>query len=92
MRRSRGGTAGYDRSDGNVTPHTLGHTAATCLMQRGADPWETAGFLGMSAKMLLDTYGHHHPDYMRGAAMAVTRKSRTPSVPTPNFADRLRTG
>ena len=25
------------------------------------------GFLGMSVKVLLDTYGHHHPDYMREA-------------------------
>lgn len=84
--------AGLDISDGNVTPHTLRHTAATWLMQRGADPWEAAGFLGMSVKMLLDTYGHHHPNYMRGAAAAITRKSRPPSVPPPSFADRLRTG
>ncbi len=34
---------------GKVTPHTLRHTAATWLMQRGVPIWEAAGFLGMSA-------------------------------------------
>jgi hypothetical protein len=38
---------------GKVTPHTLRHTAATWLMQRGADPWKAAGFLGMSVEVLL---------------------------------------
>jgi integrase len=59
--------AGLDLTDGNVTPHTLRHTAATWLMQRGVDPWEAAGFLGMSVKVLIDTYGHHHPNHLRGA-------------------------
>jgi hypothetical protein len=60
-------------------------------MQRGTDPWEASGFLGMSVKVLIDTYGHHHPDYMRGAAAAITSKSRTPSVLKLRSADRLRT-
>jgi integrase len=30
---------------GRVTPHTLRHTAATWLMQRGVPVWEAAGFL-----------------------------------------------
>jgi integrase len=34
---------------GKVTPHTLRHTAAIWLMQRGVPVWEAAGFLGMSA-------------------------------------------
>ena len=72
--------AGLDLTDGNVTPHTLRHTAATWLMQRGVDPWEAAGFLGMSVQVLIDTYGHHHPNHLRGAADAITRKPRTPSV------------
>ncbi len=41
-----------------VTPHTLRHTAATWLMQRGVPIWEAAGFLGMSPEMLAQTYGH----------------------------------
>jgi integrase len=69
--------AKLDLSDGNVTPHTLRHTAATWLMQLGTDPWEAAGYLGMSVKVLIDTYGHHHPDYMKEASGAITRKRET---------------
>jgi integrase len=36
--------AKLDLSNGNVTPHTLRHTAATWLMILGTDPWEAAGF------------------------------------------------
>jgi hypothetical protein len=63
--------AGLDVATGNVTPHTLRHTAATWLMQRGAPMWQAAGFLGMSEKTLRDTYGHHHPDFLREAANAI---------------------
>jgi integrase len=66
--------------EGNVTPHSLRHTAATWLMQRGVEPWQAAGFLGMSLKTLLDTYGHHHPDYMREAAEGITSKDRSTNV------------
>lgn len=50
-----------------VTPHTLRHTAATWLMQRRADLWEAAGFLGMSVEQLERTYGHHHSDHLKSA-------------------------
>jgi hypothetical protein len=43
-------------------------------MQRGADPGKAAGFLGMSVKVLLDTYGHHHLEFLRDAATAITSK------------------
>jgi hypothetical protein len=36
-------------------------------MQRGSDPWQAAGYLGMSLEVLLNTYGHHHPDYLADA-------------------------
>lgn len=49
-----------------ATPHTWRHTAATWLMQEGADPWQAAEYLGMTLKTLLDNYGHHHPDHLRG--------------------------
>jgi hypothetical protein len=59
--------------DGNVTPHTLRHTAATWLMQNGAPMWDAAGFLGMSEKTLREVYGHHHPEHLRSAATAISR-------------------
>jgi integrase len=65
---------------GRVTPHTLRHTAATWLMQRGVPIWQAAGRLGMSAEMIERTYGHHHPDYMRAAAQAITSKRNVPLV------------
>lgn len=47
----------------DVSPHTLRHTRATWLMQEGIDPWEAAGHLGMSMKVLETTYGKHSPDF-----------------------------
>lgn len=38
------------------------------MMQQGVDLWEAAGALGMSVKILEDTYGHHHPDFQKRAA------------------------
>lgn len=51
-----------------ITPHILRHTAATWMMREGVEPWRAAGLLGMSEKVLTDTYGHHHPDIQVGAA------------------------
>ena len=69
----------------DVVPHTLRHTAATWLMQGGVDLYEAAGFLGMSAEMLLEVYGHHHPDFQSGAAKAQRGRKRTARehVPAP---------
>lgn len=63
---------------GNVVPHTLRHTAATWLMQQGTVLWEAAGFLGMTVETLEKTYGHHHPDHLRGAANSFKNRSRKP--------------
>jgi integrase len=41
--------AGIDR---HITPHILRHTAATWAMQRGANVWHAAGWLGMSPEVL----------------------------------------
>lgn len=54
----------------DVTPHTLRHTCATWLMQRGVDKWEICGFLGMTMETLERVYGHHHPEYLKNAATA----------------------
>lgn len=53
-----------------VVPHTLRHTCATWLMQRGIDKHEACGFLGMTRETLEKNYGHHHPDYQTGARNA----------------------
>jgi len=65
--------AAHDAGLDDVTPHILRHTAATWLMQAGADPWESAGFLGMTVETLWNRYGHHHPDYLRGPRDAFDR-------------------
>lgn len=51
-----------------VTRHTLRHTRATWMMQRGVPIWEAAGFLGMTVKTLERVYGHHSPDHQERAA------------------------
>lgn len=51
-----------------ASPHTLRHTRATWLMQAGIDPWEAAGNLGMSVRVLETVYGKHSPDYQANAS------------------------
>lgn len=58
----------------DVTSHTLRHTAATWLMRAGADMWQAAGFLGITVDVLIDTYGHHHPDFQADAAEKIAKK------------------
>lgn len=62
--------------DKEVIPHILRHTCATWLMQAGAKPWKAAGFLGMTVEMLERTYGHHHPDFQKDVAEAVSRRKK----------------
>lgn len=50
----------------DVTAHTWRHTAATWLMQAGADLWDAAGYLGMTVEILERVYGHHRPDRFAG--------------------------
>jgi integrase len=58
-----------------VTPHTLRHSCATWLMQRGVSLQEASDFLGMSIETLTRVYYHAHPDFHRNAAEAITRKA-----------------
>ena len=55
----------------DVTPHVLRHTAATWLMQAGTDPGRPRASSGMTVETLMSRYGHHHPDYLSGAARCV---------------------
>lgn len=50
-------------------------------MQQGSDPWAAAGYLGMSVQVLIQTYGHHHPDFQAQAAEAIVSKSRLRNLP-----------
>ncbi len=45
----------------DVVIHSLRHTAITWAMQNGADIWDASGFFGVSPQVLVDVYGHHHP-------------------------------
>ena len=54
----------------DVTPHTLRHTCATWLMQKGVKRFEVAGYLGMSEQTLERVYGHHHPEYQQAVERA----------------------
>lgn len=44
-----------------VVPHTLRHTCATWLSQRGASMTDAAAFLGMTQAIYEKTYRHHSP-------------------------------
>lgn len=58
----------------NVSPHTLRHTCATWLAQRGLDMWQIAGWLGQSLATTTELYSHHHPDFMDAAKKAADRR------------------
>lgn len=66
VRRSGLNSVGHQ----SIHPHTLRHTCATWLMQKGIDKWEATGFLGMSLETLEKNYGHHHHDFQHGAKNA----------------------
>jgi integrase len=76
----------------DATPHVLRHTAATWLMQAGTDPWEAAGYLGMSVEMLIQRYGHHHPNHLNGARTAFQRHRKLPrNLPRNNATEHEQT-
>jgi integrase len=66
---------------GSTSPHTLRHTAATWLMQAGADRWQAAGYLGMSVETLEQVYGHHHPDHLASAVAAIGARAKSGTYP-----------
>lgn len=54
--------------EGKVTRHTLRHTRATWMAQKGVPLFEAAGFLGMSVRTLERVYAHHDPRHQEHAA------------------------
>ena len=63
--------AGATRQDG---AHILRHSCCTWLMQSGVDVYEVSGYTGVSVKVLLEVYGHHHPSCQLKAATASGRR------------------
>lgn len=53
-----------------VHPHTLRHTCVTWLLRDGLDAWQVGGFVGMSPQTVQQVYGHHAPEFLKGAANA----------------------
>lgn len=51
-----------------VTRHTLRHTRATWMAQKGVPLFEAAGFLGMTVRTLERVYAHHDPAHQEHAA------------------------
>jgi integrase len=63
----------------DVTPHILRHTAASWLMQSGADQFRVGGFLGMTAQTLAG-YAHHRADHLDGVGELLTQAGRLGNV------------
>lgn len=60
---------------GDVSPHTLRHTAITWAMQSGkVSPWDVGEFFGVSRDVIEKTYAHHHPDHQKAVGEAITRR------------------
>jgi integrase len=57
--------------DPAITPHWMRHTCATWLMQGGVEPWEAAGYAGMTTAVLESHYAHHQPDHHDRARKAL---------------------
>lgn len=64
-----------------ASPHWLGHTCATWLMERNLDAWEAAGYVGMTAATLEKHYGHHGPDHQSAARKAMGQPAAFSGVP-----------
>ena len=73
----------------HCTRHDLRHTAITWAMQNGVDKWEASGFFGISLEMIERVYGHHHPDYLHGAKLAMEGGAKPGSFPVSTRLDAL---
>jgi integrase len=58
----------------NASPHTLRHTCATWLAQRGVPLHLIGGWIGHQDARTTALYAHHHPDHMAEALRAVDRR------------------
>ncbi len=76
--------------EGNVTPHTLRHTAATWLMQNGVPVWEAAGFLGMSPRPGREDLWRITTRIIWKVAAAGFRRPKKPRIGGDNGGDEKR--
>jgi integrase len=74
LRRSWGTVAKAAGAKGSDGPHIMRHSCCTWLMQAGVDVYEVSGFTGVSVKVLMEVYAHHHPAFQNNAATARARK------------------
>ena len=56
--------------------HAAPHRGDLADAERRGAEWVAAGYLGMSVEVLRNTYGHHHPDFMKGAIDGITGKGK----------------
>jgi integrase len=61
-------------------PHIMRHSCCTWLMAAGVDVYEVSGYTGVSVEVLLNVYGHHHPDFQSNAATATSKRPKPPSL------------
>ena len=54
----------------NITPHTLKHTCASWMLQRGVPLWDVADFLATSPRTIEKVYGHHCSSHQERALKA----------------------
>jgi hypothetical protein len=64
------------------------------MMRSGVDAFAASGFLGMTAEVLWDVYGHHHPKFQERAASATGKRERSTvgrseNLPSNVFIDSL---
>jgi integrase len=65
----------------DVIPHTLRHTAATWMAQRGVSIIEIAGILGQSIQRTTERYIKHHPDHLKAGVDALAWNGRESENP-----------
>ena len=56
-----------------VTPHTLRHTGATWMAQKGRSMFEVAGMLGQNPMTTSRVYAKQSPEHLRDAVDALEK-------------------